>query len=775
MAEVKHSAADADEKARRRDEARRKRMAKNRPAPLQTGSPVEKAPEPPAAPPVSPINIDVDDVSRALLKRAMGNHVKQLHMSGNDFTNTLKFPDDRLAMKRTRMNLPIGTQFQIETVKPPRYNRPYIETNKVGFKLNIAPATTDYLSPVAQKQRGPAMKFKRGFHNGDSAQFSFDAGSSLTSLSTSRSKPSLLLRPIHVAPDEAVAGSYVDNLIKRGRSETDRKNYKAAIGKFSSALFQDPASIVALFGRGVAYALRKEWSKANADFTTCLEEEEARYSAATFYNRGVTRANLGNIQGAIDDFSAAVRLQSKEIDFYFNRALCYRSRNDWTEALADYEIMKKIQIEAERLAEEALNKSEAQSGNQEKNDDGSGVINGAIQRNVTCYMHRTKSTSQLQAEKEGKKKRVIVNLERALRRAPHERSPPEIDYLLSVSRRLKCLSSCSNDELRLLWRHVVYKKYEARERLFEKGDPSDSFMIVFQGAVSVRIPRADIKDASRVSIEQCIGDEVIVNTMTEGDYLGESVADEGAVRSAACIALEQLEVLYLDRDGYLKTFHQFLIKQKHFKETLLKEVPLFRDWPHEKLVPLAFISREQVYESDEVVIHQGVSPDALYFVLSGSLKKVREVTDAAGAKHRVQVGKAMPGDIFGEEVLLVGKSGVDVGGSYVSIIAEYRARVLRIDRMQLPYDQIGEKERATLKEMVSDYTNDSYLLQYEVDATTWEQERKALFADIFKASEEKAKAKTEKSSKFKLEMETSPHQMSRHIRAMNGAFQTPRK
>ena len=68
-----------------------------------------------------------------------------------------------------------------------------------------------------------------------------------------------------------------------------------------------------------------------------------------------------------------------------------------------------------------------------------------------------------------------------------------------------------------------------------------------------------------------------------------------------------------------------------------------------------------------------------------------------------------------------------------------------------------------------------YLLQYEVDATIWEEERKALFSDIFKASEEKALAKKERQSKFKMEMERPPLQMSRHIRVMNGAFATPRK
>ena len=729
--------------------------------------------------PISPIRVEVDEVSRALLQRMKSKHAGQLHMSGSDFANTVKFPDDRLAAKRSRMDLPVGTQFQLETVKPPHYNRPYINKSKVGFRLNVAPARTDYLSPVArnnrpkQAARGPS---RGGFHGTltpfDTAGFAGDLPSG-----GGDQEPSLLLRPIHVAPDEAVAGTYVDNLIKRARSETERKNYKAAIGKFSSALYQDPNSIVALFGRGVAYALRKEWAKAERDFTTCLEEgpnaDEARHSATTFYNRGVARASLRNIQGAVEDFSCAVRLSKNELDYYFNRALCYRSRNDWPEALADYEAMNKIQDEAQKLIDEEKRKLEAQmSAAAASQEPGDGVKAGAIQRKVTCYMHRTMSTSEMQSEQEEKKKRVIVNLERALRRPPHERNHHEIDYLLSVSRRLKCLSGCSDDDLRLLWRYVVYRKYEAKERLFEKGDPSDSFMIVFQGAVSVRLPRELVKDAR---IEQCVGGEVVVNTMYEGDYLGESVADEGAVRSAACVAQEPLEVLYLDRDGYLKTFHQFLIKQKHLKETLLREVPLFKDWPHERLVPLAFISREQTYESDEVVVHQNVPPDALYFVLSGSLKKVREITDAAGVKHRVQVGKAMPGDIFGEEVLLMSNERLDFGNSYVSVIAEYRARVLRIDRMQLPYDQIGEKERDQLREMIGDYTNDSYLLQYEVDATIWEEERKALFSDIFKASEEKALAKKERQSKFKMEMERPPLQMSRHIRVMNGAFATPRK
>ena len=777
MGEVKHGAEIADTIAAKRDEKRRLRcLARVRPAPLVT-SPVvemtksEEPPDPSVPPtvPTSPIHVSVDEVSRALLDRIKSKHVKLLHMSGNDYKNITPFPGDRSMLRRTRMELPIGTQFHLKTVKPPRYNRPYIETQKVGFRLpKKKQETPEYLSPVA---RSKTSSNQRGFHSAFRA-----VGTALNGPKDEgvKSEPSLLLRPIHVEPDEAVAGAYVDNLIKRGRSETERKNYRGAIAKFSSALYQDPNSIVALFGRGVAYALRKDWAKADRDFTTCLEEgphtDEARRSATTFYNRGIARANLHDIEGAIEDFSAAVRLHNSELDFYFNRALCLRSQDRWTEALDDYESMNKMKLEAERLEKEEQNKPSTPEEGKDRLGNAfnlGGVAGASTERRATSLLSRTKSTSELQALKEEKKKGVIINLERALKRAPVDRSEAEIEYLISVSRRLKCLSGCSDDDLRLLWRYAVYRKYEAKERLFEKGDPSDSFIIVFQGAVSVRLSRELIKEAR---LEQCIGDEVVVNTMFEGDYVGESVADEGAVRSAACVAHEPLEVLYLDREGYLKTFHQFLTKAKHFKENILRSMPIFSNWPREKIVSLAFISREQVYESDEIVIHQGQPPDGLYFVLSGCLKKVRNITDATGVKHRAQVGKAMAGDIFGEEVLLD-----QSGNSHVTIVAEYRARVLRIDRMQLPYDEFSDKDIEAFRAIVPKYTNDAYLLQYEVDAGIWEEERKGLFEDIFKASQEKAEAKKLRQAKFKLDMDKPAYQMSRHIREINGSFATPRK
>ena len=369
MGEVKHGAEIADTIAAKRDEKRRlRRLARVRPAPLVT-SPVvemtksEEPPDPSVPPtvPTSPIHVSVDEVSRVLLDRIKSKHVKLLHMSGNDYKNITPFPGDRSMLRRTRMELPIGTQFHLKTVKPPRYNRPYIETQKVGFRLPIKKQETpEYLSPVA---RSKTSSNQRGFHSAFKA-----VGTALNGPKDEgfKSEPSLLLRPIHVEPDEAVAGAYVDNLIKRGRSETERKNYRGAIAKFSSALYQDPNSIVALFGRGVAYALRKEWAKAERDFTTCLEDgpnaDEARHSATTFYNRGVARASLRNIQGAVEDFSCAVRLSKNELDYYFNRALCYRSRNDWPEALADYEAMNKIQGEAQKLIDKETSKFTADTG-----------------------------------------------------------------------------------------------------------------------------------------------------------------------------------------------------------------------------------------------------------------------------------------------------------------------------------------------------------------------------------------------------------------------------
>ena len=55
------------------------------------------------------------------------------------------------------------------------------------------------------------------------------------------------------------------------------------------------------------------------------------------YNqRGLARQRLGDLQGAIDDFTIAIARYHRNPDYYCNRGLCYQQLGEIQEAISDY-------------------------------------------------------------------------------------------------------------------------------------------------------------------------------------------------------------------------------------------------------------------------------------------------------------------------------------------------------------------------------------------------------------------------------------------------------
>jgi len=59
-------------------------------------------------------------------------------------------------------------------------------------------------------------------------------------------------------------------------------------------------------------------------------------SAEAYLNRGNAYYSKSDIDGAIEDYTEAIRLNPKYADAYFNRGNVYKSENNFEKAIADY-------------------------------------------------------------------------------------------------------------------------------------------------------------------------------------------------------------------------------------------------------------------------------------------------------------------------------------------------------------------------------------------------------------------------------------------------------
>jgi tetratricopeptide (TPR) repeat protein len=87
----------------------------------------------------------------------------------------------------------------------------------------------------------------------------------------------------------------------------------------------------AAFDRGLAHLRAGRDAQARADFDEALSA-----SAAALANRGVARARLGDLDGAIEDYTQALELAPEDADILFNRGNAWLAKGEPQRAMADF-------------------------------------------------------------------------------------------------------------------------------------------------------------------------------------------------------------------------------------------------------------------------------------------------------------------------------------------------------------------------------------------------------------------------------------------------------
>ena len=76
----------------------------------------------------------------------------------------------------------------------------------------------------------------------------------------------------------------------------------------------------------------------------CRESKSYRH----YYNRGVARIEKGETDGAISDFTKAIKKRPRYGMAYYSRAMAYSRRKEYDQAIADY--TRAIEIDPQRFA-----------------------------------------------------------------------------------------------------------------------------------------------------------------------------------------------------------------------------------------------------------------------------------------------------------------------------------------------------------------------------------------------------------------------------------------
>jgi small-conductance mechanosensitive channel/CRP-like cAMP-binding protein len=121
-----------------------------------------------------------------------------------------------------------------------------------------------------------------------------------------------------------------------------------------------------------------------------------------------------------------------------------------------------------------------------------------------------------------------------LHRHKPERRPEDVIELL---RKVDILQPLKEEEVVMLAEDLSHQLFARGEPICKQGDPGSTFYIIKSGSVAVRVKSPE-------------GTEAEVAQLHPGNYFGEMSLLTGDPRSSTCVAVEDCELLCLDRDSF---------------------------------------------------------------------------------------------------------------------------------------------------------------------------------------------------------------------------------
>jgi len=115
---------------------------------------------------------------------------------------------------------------------------------------------------------------------------------------------------------------------------------------------------------------------------------------------------------------------------------------------------------------------------------------------------------------------------------------------IALLKEIPIFSDLNEEEIKEIFNISSIKKFEKNDVVLLQHEPGDSLFILLQGKVKVVLFSKD-------------GKEVILSTLSRGDYFGEMSLLDGKPRSASVIASEDSEFIILKREKFIKLIKNY--------------------------------------------------------------------------------------------------------------------------------------------------------------------------------------------------------------------------
>ncbi|MGE5254702.1 MAG: cyclic nucleotide-binding domain-containing protein [Planctomycetaceae bacterium] len=207
-------------------------------------------------------------------------------------------------------------------------------------------------------------------------------------------------------------------------------------------------------------------------------------------------------------------------------------------------------------------------------------------------------------------------------------------------------SDLSRQELTRVMEKIQAKRFAAGKTICREGEAGNSLYIISHGKVAV-------------SRRQPGRGRIVLNELKAGDFFGEFAYFSNARRQATVEALEDTEVLEMNKDELQRVVEEFpavsKVLFKFYKERVLDNLlaasALFQTFPPEERREILEEVTLEEFPAGASVIEEGAPGDCLYIIKSGEV----EVFTLDPKKEKLILATLQEGDYFGEISLITGR------------------------------------------------------------------------------------------------------------------------